>query len=111
VIIKLVMNGIEAMESVTAGPRELVIRSGSDETRRVFISMTDCGVGISAEHADRHGYGTLYLPFDRGSPRGTPVGFPQERPGATFQFVLPSYQEDGSCMSAPDHRVDLPAPS
>ena len=31
VIINLVMNGIEAMQSVTDRPRELVIRSGQDE--------------------------------------------------------------------------------
>jgi hypothetical protein len=49
VIINLVMNGIEAIESVTAGPRELVIRSGPDETRRVFVSVTDCDVGSSNE--------------------------------------------------------------
>jgi PAS domain S-box-containing protein len=53
VIINLVMNGIEAMQSVTDRPRELVIRSRQDETHRVFVSVTDCGVGISAENADR----------------------------------------------------------
>src|SRR5207302_10632553 len=53
VVINLVMNGIEAMESVTDRPRELVIRSGQDETRQVLVSVTDCGVGISAEDADR----------------------------------------------------------
>jgi signal transduction histidine kinase len=52
VIINLVMNGIEVMEPVMDRPRELVIRSGQGETRRVFVSMTDCGVGISAENAN-----------------------------------------------------------
>src|SRR3981081_2716609 len=33
--------------------REPVIRSGPDETHRVLVSVTDCGVGISAENADR----------------------------------------------------------
>jgi len=36
VIINLVMNGIEAMQSVTDRPRELVIRSHQDETHRVW---------------------------------------------------------------------------
>src|ERR1700694_5744176 len=54
VIINLVMNGIEAMQSVTDRPRELVIRSGQDETRRVLVSVTDSGVGLSAEDADPH---------------------------------------------------------
>jgi PAS domain S-box-containing protein len=53
VIINLVMNGIEAMQSVMDRPRELVIRSGQDETHQVLVSVTDCGVGISAENADR----------------------------------------------------------
>ncbi len=53
VIINLVMNGIEAMQSVTDRPRELVIRSDQDETQQVLVSVTDCGVGISAENADR----------------------------------------------------------
>jgi signal transduction histidine kinase len=53
VIINLVMNGIEAMQSVTDRPRELAIRSGHDETQQVLVSVTDCGVGISAEDVDR----------------------------------------------------------
>jgi C4-dicarboxylate-specific signal transduction histidine kinase len=53
VIINLMMNGIEAMQTVTDRPRELVIRSRQDEARQVLISVSDCGVGISAENADR----------------------------------------------------------
>jgi C4-dicarboxylate-specific signal transduction histidine kinase len=53
VIINLVMNGIEAMQSVMDRPRELVIRSSQDETEQVLVSVTDCGVGISSENADR----------------------------------------------------------
>src|ERR1700688_711277 len=53
VIINLVMNGIEAMQSVTDRPRELAIRSRQDETQQVLVSVTDCGVGISVEDADR----------------------------------------------------------
>jgi signal transduction histidine kinase len=53
VIINLMMNGIEAMHQVTDRPRELVIRSGHDETQQLFVSVTDCGVGISTENADR----------------------------------------------------------
>jgi PAS domain S-box-containing protein len=53
VIINLVMNGIEAMLPITDRSRELVIRSGQDETHRLVVSVTDCGVGISSENADR----------------------------------------------------------
>jgi hypothetical protein len=57
VSINLVMNGIEAMQSVTDRTRELVIRSRQDETQ-VLVDVTDSGVGISGENADR-----LFNPF------------------------------------------------
>jgi PAS domain S-box-containing protein len=108
VIINLVMNGIEAMQSVTDRPRELVIRSGQDETHRVLVSVTDCGVGISAEGADR-----LFNAFFTTKSSGMGMGLSICRsiieahggrmsavnnvgPGATFQFVLPLHQEDAS---------------
>src|SRR5258708_24321727 len=53
VIIDLMMNGIEAMQSTTDRPRELVIRSGQDDAHGVLVTVTDCAVGISAEDADR----------------------------------------------------------
>ncbi len=52
-MINLVMNGIEAMQPITDWPRELLIRSVQDETHQAVVSVTDCGVGISAEDADR----------------------------------------------------------
>jgi C4-dicarboxylate-specific signal transduction histidine kinase len=108
VIINLVMNGIEAMQSVTDRPRELVIRSRQDEARQVLVSVTDCGVGISAENADR-----LFSAFFTTKSGGMGMGLSICRsiveahggrlsasgnvgPGATFQFVLPLHQEDTS---------------
>jgi PAS domain S-box-containing protein len=108
VIINLVMNGIEAMQSVTDRPRELVIRSGQNETHQVLVSVTDCGVGISAEDADR-----LFNAFFTTKSGGMGMGLSICRsiveahggrlsasgnvgPGATFQFVLPSHEEDAS---------------
>ncbi len=87
VIINLVMNGIEAMQSVTDRPRELVVRSGQDETQQVLVSVADCGVGIAAENVARlfnpffttkssgMGMGLLDLPFDHRSPRWPAVDF------------------------------------
>jgi signal transduction histidine kinase len=41
------------MQSLTDRPRELVIQSHQDETEQVLVSVTDCGVGISAEDPER----------------------------------------------------------
>jgi PAS domain S-box-containing protein len=101
VIINLVMNGIEAMQSVSDRPRELVIGSHQDETHRVLVIVTDSGVGISAENADR-----LFNAFFTTKSSGMGMGLSICRSiieahggrlwatanvphGATFQFTLP----------------------
>jgi PAS domain S-box-containing protein len=101
VIINLAMNGIEAMQAVTDRPRELVIRSRQDEPQEVLVSVTDCGVGISAENADR-----LFNAFFTTKSSGMGMGLSICRSimeahgsrlwattnvphGATFQFTLP----------------------
>ena len=112
VIINLVMNGIEAMQSVTDRPRELVIRSSQDETRHVLVSVTDCGVGISAEHADQ-----LFNAFFTTKAGGMGMGLSICRSimeahggrlwatanishGATFHFTLPLNVDPASHANA-----------
>jgi PAS domain S-box-containing protein len=101
VIINLVMNGIEAMHGVTDRPRELEIRSRQDKEHQLHVSVTDCGVGISAEFADR-----LFNAFFTTKPGGMGMGLSICRSiieahggrlkamanaphGSTFQFTLP----------------------
>jgi signal transduction histidine kinase len=107
VIINLVMNAIEAMQSVTDRLRELVIRSSQDETRGVIVSVTDCGPGISAENAER-----LFTAFFTTKPGGMGMGLSICRSiieahggrmsardnlphGATFQLTLPAIATGG----------------
>jgi PAS domain S-box-containing protein len=108
VVINLVMNGIEAMQSVTDRPRELVIRSRQEEAQRVLVSVTDWGVGISAENADR-----LFNAFFTTKSGGMGMGLSICRSiveahdgrlwatanvphGATFQFTLPANADTAS---------------
>ena len=106
VIINLLMNGIEAMEPVTDQPRELLVRSGKDDANQLILSVTDNGIGISAENANR-----LFNAFFTTKSNGLGMGLSicrsiveahggrmsassNEGPGATFQIVLPLQRED-----------------
>ena len=106
VIINLLMNGIEAMEPVADRPHELLIRTGKDDTGQLILSVTDSGIGISAENANR-----LFNAFFTTKSSGLGMGLsicrsiveahggrmsasPNEGPGATFQLVLPLHRED-----------------
>jgi PAS domain S-box-containing protein len=124
VIINLMMNGIEAMQSVMDRPRELLIQSARDETQLV-VSVTDCGVGISAENADR-----LFNPFFTTKSNGMGMGLSICRSiieahggrlwaaanvphGATFQFTLPvnanAAATDGPASSGASATARLPS--
>jgi PAS domain S-box-containing protein len=102
VIINLVMNGMEAMQSVTDRPRELMIRSRQDDPQQVLVSVTDCGLGISPENAAR-----LFNAFFTTKSDGMGMGLSICRSiveahggrlwaranvphGAMFQFTLPA---------------------
>ncbi|HEY0801297.1 MAG TPA: sensor histidine kinase, partial [Steroidobacteraceae bacterium] len=104
VIMNLVMNGIEAMQSITDRPRELVIRSRQDETQQVLVSVTDCGVGISAENANQ-----LFNAFFTTKSGGMGMGLSicrsiveahggrlwasaNDPRGANFQFTVPAVE-------------------
>ena len=53
VIINLIVNGMEAMASISDRPRELVVRSQLDETGQVLIAVQNSGVGIDPENANK----------------------------------------------------------
>lgn len=101
VILNLMMNAIEAMSGVSEGLRELLVRSGTDESEQVVISVQDSGPGIDPESLDH-----LFEPFYTTKPHGLGMGLAISRSiveghggrlwaaantqrGAVFQFVLP----------------------
>ena len=101
VLMNLMLNGIEAMqEAKTAG--QLTIRSLMAERGQLLISVTDTGVGVSAEQADQ-----IFNAFFSTKAQGTGMGLSISRSiveshggrlwatsnlgrGATFSFTLPS---------------------
>jgi PAS domain S-box-containing protein len=105
VILNLMMNAVEAMSGVSDGPRELLVRSGTDESEQVMISVQDSGPGIDPENLDH-----LFKAFYTTKPQGLGMGLAISRSiieahggrlwatvnaprGAVFQFVLPVGRE------------------
>ena len=108
VILNLVINGIEAMQPITDRPRELLIRTEQDDARQARVTVTDCGVGFSADSADR-----LFNTFFTTKPSGMGMGLSICRSiielhggriwtasnvphGATIQFTLPLHSAASS---------------
>jgi PAS domain S-box-containing protein len=101
VAMNLLLNGIEAMKD-TDGTRKIVLRALPAENDQVFVSVSDTGVGLLPHAMDE-----IFDPFFTTKPHGTGMGLrisrsiieshggrlwatPNEGPGATFAFLIPS---------------------
>jgi C4-dicarboxylate-specific signal transduction histidine kinase len=101
VLLNLTLNGMEAMQTVTDRPRELIIRSQIEERVAIRIAVQDAGVGIDPQDMDR-----IFTAFVTTKPQGLGMGLaisrsileshggrlwatPNAGPGATVQFTLP----------------------
>jgi len=108
VLLNLIMNAIEAMSGGEDGPRELLVRSGTDESRRVLVAVRDSGPGLDPQSLER-----LFTAFYTTKPHGLGMGLAISRSiieahggrlwatanegrGATFQFTLPTGGEKAS---------------
>jgi PAS domain S-box-containing protein len=106
VLLNLIINSIEAMQPVTDRPRELVIRSGQNERQQVQLTVTDCGIGFSAESAHK-----IFDAFVTTKSSGMGMGLsicrsiiqahggriwasPNEFFGATVHFTLPQHRPE-----------------
>jgi signal transduction histidine kinase len=101
VILNLMMNAVEAMSGLSHGPRELLIRTGTDESEQVVILVQDSGPGIDPKNLDH-----LFEAFYTTKPQGLGMGLAISRSiieshggrlwasanaqrGTVFQFILP----------------------
>jgi PAS domain S-box-containing protein len=111
VLINLVMNGIQAMATVTDRARVLVIRTQRHDANQILVAVEDAGIGIESENLDR-----LFGAFYTTKPDGMGMGLSISRsivethggsiratrnsgPGMTFQFTLSLYREQAATSS------------
>jgi PAS domain S-box-containing protein len=105
VLMNLLLNAIEAMKE-TGGV--LTVKSQRDENGQVLVSVSDTGVGLPAEKADR-----IFDAFFTTKPQGSGMGLaisrsiveshggrlwatPNDGRGASFHFTLPKYHDEES---------------
>ena len=101
VILNLLRNASDAMNTVHDRPRELLIRTEADEGDRVLLSVKDAGVGFDPQTADRL-FETFYTTKNDGMGVGLSVSRSiveshqgrlwatlNDGPGATFSFSIP----------------------
>jgi len=103
VMLNLVMNGLEAMSSVSERARELVITTGNIDAGQVQVTVEDSGSGVDPNTIER-----IFDPFYTTKPSGMGMGLsisrsilqnhggrlwaaPNDGPGTSFHFTLPKY--------------------
>jgi len=107
VLLNLLINAIEALSGVGAGPRELVVQSDTDAAQGVLVTVRDSGPGLDPQQLDR-----LFDAFYTTKPHGLGLGLAISRRiieahggrlwatanvphGAVVQFTVPIGHEEG----------------
>jgi C4-dicarboxylate-specific signal transduction histidine kinase len=125
VILNLVLNAVEAMAAVEAGPRELLISTELTEANGVLVAVRDSGPGIDPEHVERV-FEAFYTTKSSGVGMGLSIcrsiidahggrlwADANEPRGAVFQFTLPCVESqltngepcEGTVSTAPHQLV------
>jgi PAS domain S-box-containing protein len=105
VVLNLILNAVEAMGTVDAGPRELLIGTERNLTDGVLVAVRDSGPGIAPDHLDRV-FQAFYTTKSSGVGMGLSIcrsiihahggrlwADANEPRGAVFQFTLPGSEE------------------
>jgi PAS domain S-box-containing protein len=69
VILNLIINAVEAMSSLSDGPRDMLISTGKDAPSGVFVAVQDSGPELNPERFNR-----LFDPFYTTKPDGMGMG-------------------------------------
>ena len=112
VLLNLVMNGLEAMSTITDRPRELLITSRNADPDSAEVTIQDSGIGLDPDESAR-----VFDAFYTTKPTGMGMGLSISRsiihahggrlwatandgPGTTFHFTLPREQEEANAARA-----------
>jgi PAS domain S-box-containing protein len=102
VVLNLILNAVEAMASVEAGARELLISTKQNETNDIVVAVSDSGPGIDPKNLDRV-FEAFYTTKSSGVGMGLSIcrsiieahggrlwADANKPRGAVFQFTLPN---------------------
>jgi PAS domain S-box-containing protein len=120
VVLNLILNAVEAMSTVEAGPRELLISTEQTQTGGVLVSVRDSGPGIDPDHVDR-----VFEAFYTTKSSGVGMGLSICRSiidahggrlwadmnasrGAVFRFTLPGADKELTNSLRPAHLAREP---
>jgi signal transduction histidine kinase len=120
VVLNLILNAVEAMSTVEAGPRELLISTEQTQTGGVLVSVRDSGPGIDPDHLDR-----VFEAFYTTKSSGVGMGLSICRSiidahggrlwadmnasrGAVFRFILPGADKELTNSLRPTHLTREP---
>src|SRR6266702_4621081 len=106
VVLNLILNAVEAMGSVEAGPRELLISTEQNQTNGALVAVRDSGPGLGPENLERV-FEAFYTTKTSGMGMGLSIcrsiidahggrlwaGVNEPR-GAVFQFTLPNAESE-----------------
>ena len=117
VILNLLRNAAEAMNTIDDRPKELLVRTERDGGNQVRLSVKDSGVGLTPEAADK-----IFQAFYTTKTDGMGIGLsisrsiieahqgrlwatPNVGPGSTFSFSIPCKSQNPATESPHANRM------